>query len=97
MSDRSIPDVTFSYADHQYLNRLMNVRDMAITDYVLEKVAEHNKPFYELMEKFDNRLKVVEFKTSWWMALIFSICITIVSASIAVIVVLVLHNKFPLQ
>ena len=36
MSEHSIPDITFSYADHQYMTRLMNVRDIAIQDDLKE-------------------------------------------------------------
>lgn len=32
MSDRSIPDVTFTFADYQCLERLMNIRDITVED-----------------------------------------------------------------
>lgn len=106
MSERSIADVTFTYADHQYLNRLLNVRDIAVQkeviDYVIEKVAEHNAPLYSKLEQiekllrgFDDRLKLIEFKTSWWMAFIFAVMITALSVSASLFLFMELHSKLP--
>lgn len=40
MSDNSIPDVTFTYADYQCLERLMNVRDITVEDDLKEYLRQ---------------------------------------------------------
>lgn len=43
MSDKSIPDVTFTFADYQCLERLMNVRDITVED----DLKEYLRKLYE--------------------------------------------------
>jgi len=43
MSEHSIPDVTFSYADHQYMVRLLNDRDIAVQT----ELKEYLQAIYE--------------------------------------------------
>ena len=43
MSDKSIPDVTFTFADYQCLERLMNVRDISVED----DLKEYLRKLYE--------------------------------------------------